>query len=120
MLVPSMFVRYSFQHYEIIWQEATMQYCIKEMGLRIKELRKKAGMTQEQFAECLNIAIATIGRIERGQQGISVDLLADLALYLGTSMDYIVFGYELQHDEVKMYTHVTGDMKKLRQAESAK
>lgn len=78
-----------------------MQYCIKEMGIRIKELRKRSGMTQEQFAESLNIAVATIGRVERGQQGISVDLLSDLALYLGTSMDYIVFGYELQYDEVK-------------------
>lgn len=75
---------------------------MEEMGIRIQKLRKQAGMTQEQFAESLHIATSTLGKLERGRQGTSIDLLVDLSLYLGASLDYIVFGYELQHDKLRI------------------
>ena len=79
-----------------------MSYSIEEMGLRLQRLRKQAGMTQAQLADSLNIAISTLGKIERGRQGTSIELLIDFALYLDASLDYIVFGYEFQRDKVKI------------------
>ena len=34
----------------------------KELGLKIKRLRQKEGLTQEQFAEKLNIATKTVDK----------------------------------------------------------
>ena len=78
-----------------------MYYCEKNMGLRIQNLRKQAGMTQEQLAERLNIATSTLGKLERGKQGASLELITGIAFSLGASLDYIVFGYELDHDKIK-------------------
>ena len=36
----------------------------KELGLKIKKLRQKEGLTQEQFAEKLNIATKTLAGME--------------------------------------------------------
>lgn len=41
-------------------------YDIKESGARIKELRLKKGVTQEQMANDLGVTVETISRIERG------------------------------------------------------
>ena len=52
-----------------------MNYNMKEVGTRIKQLRKEKGLTQEQLAENLDITAGTIGKIEIGRTGISIDLL---------------------------------------------
>ena len=52
-----------------------MRYNMKESGKRIQELRRDRGMTQTQLAEYVGISSDNLGRIERGQQGVSIDLL---------------------------------------------
>ena len=44
-----------------------MNYNMKEVGTRIKQLRKEKGLTQEQLAENLDITAGTIGKIEIGR-----------------------------------------------------
>ena len=41
-----------------------MNYNMKEVGTRIKQLRKEKGLTQEQLAENLDITAGTIGKIK--------------------------------------------------------
>ena len=69
-----------------------MYYDIKESGKRIKELRKKAGMTQESLANRLNMSTVAISNMERGVNGVSLDMMGILADALNSSVDYIAFG----------------------------
>lgn len=69
-----------------------MYYDIKESGLRIKELRRKNGMTQEEFAEKIGMTADAVSNIERGKNGASVDALGIMATVLGNSVDYLAYG----------------------------
>ena len=50
-----------------------MYYDVKESGMRIKELRIKAGMTQEELSEKLDITKNAYQKIERGANGAKID-----------------------------------------------
>ena len=73
-----------------------MQYLDKkEVGQRIRTLRKKKNMTQFQLAEFLNYTTERqLQRIERGETGCSIDKLMEIAQILGTTTDYLLFGAE--------------------------
>ena len=64
----------------------------KSMGKRIKEWRRKLGLTQETAAEELGISVKHFSEVERGIAGLSVDNLVRLSALLGVSLDYIVKG----------------------------
>ena len=78
-----------------------MYYDLKECGARIQALRKEKGMTQEQLATKLNINTDSLGKIERGIKGFSIDLLIEIAVFFDASLDYIVLGREMQIDVTK-------------------
>ena len=69
------------------------------LGEKIKECRKQAGFSQEQLAEKLNISTSTLGKIERGIQGFSIDLLIEIGIFFGISTDYILIGCEIRNYE---------------------
>lgn len=65
----------------------------REMGIRIKELRKRQSLTQQEMAEKLCYATERqFQRIEKGEIYCPVDRLADIAQILHTSTDYLLFG----------------------------
>jgi len=82
-----------------------MYYDLKESGLRIKKLRKKKELTQEQLANKLNISTSNLGKLERGLQGLSIDLLIEISIFFDVSLDYILLGRELQTDKLKRQIH---------------
>lgn len=92
-----------------------MYYDNKKSGKRIQQLRKDIDLTQEQLADNLNISHSTMGRIERGSQGISIDLLIEVAAYFGVSLDYILLGREMQTDKLK--NKIRAMMKQLEDVE---
>ena len=65
------------------------------LKLRLKELRARDRITQEQLAKAIGIERSSIGKYE-GKQGIipSVDVLKALADYFGVTIDYLL-GREL-------------------------
>lgn len=69
-----------------------MNYNTKECGNRIRQLRIKKGLTQEQIANALNIDQSFYGRIETGKKGCSVDLFIQLSELFGISLDYLILG----------------------------
>lgn len=77
-----------------------MYYNQKESGKRIAKLRKERGLTQDQLAEKLNISTSKLGKLERGLQGLSIDLLVEIRCFFGVSTDYILLGEEIQRQEV--------------------
>lgn len=77
-----------------------MYYNQKESGKGIAKLRKERGLTQDQLAEKLNISTSNLGKLERGLQGVSIDLLIEIGFFFNVSTDYILFGEEIQRQEV--------------------
>lgn len=71
-----------------------MYYDLVESGKRIRKLRKQNGLTQEQLADLLGVALNTISRIEVGSRGISIDLAIELVVHFDTTLDYIFMGRE--------------------------
>jgi transcriptional regulator with XRE-family HTH domain len=63
-----------------------------KIGQRIKECRKARHLTQEQFAELVNLSPHYIYEIERGVKTMSIYTLNDIAVCLGESVDYILYG----------------------------
>lgn len=85
-------------------------YSMKECGMRIKKLRLDKGITQENMADALGIHQETLGRIERGTRGTTIDLLSIIAGYLDTSLDYLVDGK--QTCAIEMLSGLTEEQQK--------
>jgi transcriptional regulator with XRE-family HTH domain len=74
------------------------------LGTRVRELRKKAGLTQKQLEAQSGIPQNTISRIEIGTvQEISTRTLVQLAKTLGVSTDYLL-GLAEEEDEEHLAT----------------
>ena len=56
-----------------------MRFDQVKFGHRIKHLRKKRNLTQEQLATALHISTDHLSKIELGKRGISIDLLFDIS-----------------------------------------
>lgn len=63
-----------------------------EIGERIKISREKARMTQEQFAERIEVSPQFVSDLERGVVGISLQTLKKTCIVLGVSSDDLLFG----------------------------
>ena len=57
---------------------------------RIKSMREDRDLTQKQMAAVLHVAQTTYSDYERGKINIPLDSLKQLALFLGTSIDYLL------------------------------
>ena len=76
----------------VCWTAPVTPYDISKTAERIKNLRKKAGYTQEQVADLLNVDRRTISNIEGGKKGCSVDMLLRLSELYGVTLDYLLKG----------------------------
>ena len=62
----------------------------ERLGERIKGLREKRGMTQQNIASFLDVDQSLISLIERGKRVISTDMLDELAALFGMSSRELV------------------------------
>ena len=81
----------------------------REMGLRIKDGRKKLKMTQEAVAELLDISVKHMSEVERGLTGLSIENLIKLSDIFGVSIDYIVKG----EADTDTWSKVLSDLQKV-------
>lgn len=72
-----------------------------ETGKRIKAIREAKSMTQMKFAEKLNISRSYMNKIEKGTKTASIDLLIEIAVYGGVTLDYLILGQSLAAIQVK-------------------
>lgn len=63
-----------------------------QIGEQIKLARENAKLTQEQFAERIDVSPQYVSDLERGVVGASVATLKRICLMLGISADQILFG----------------------------
>lgn len=64
----------------------------KKIGSFLKELRKEKGITQEEFAENLNVSGRTVSRWETGVNMPDISLLVDIAEFFNVSIPEIING----------------------------
>ena len=62
----------------------------RTLGRRIREERLKLNLTQEKLAEDVNLSMAYIGQIERGERSLTLDNLVAVANRLGVTVDYLL------------------------------
>lgn len=68
-------------------------YDKKEIGERLKDIRKKRGERREDIADALGYSEDSVKKAEQGKS-ISLNMLVSLSEYYGDSLDYIVYGFE--------------------------
>lgn len=70
-----------------------------EIGGRIKKARETAGLTQERFAELIQLGPKNVSAIERGVVGISLTTVQRICEVLSISSDVLFFDYVETNDE---------------------
>ena len=75
-------------------------YDAKEVGKRIKDLRKQKGMTQDELAAVFKTESSAICKIETGKQTMSIDYAVDIASYFEVSIDYLINGENVIDNEI--------------------
>ena len=65
-----------------------------QIGEQIKLARERSKLTQEQFAERIDVSPQYVSDLERGVVGVSIATLKRLCVVLGVSSDQILFGRE--------------------------
>ncbi len=65
---------------------------IEAFGQRVRELRKKAGLSQEAFAAKCGLDRTYIGGIERGERNVALRNLSVIANALGMSVSRLMKG----------------------------
>lgn len=92
----------------------------KKIGSFLKELRKEKGITQEEFAEKLNVSGRTVSRWETGSNMPDISLLVEIAEFFDVSIPEIINGErksESMNEEVK---EVAGKLSDYANAEKEK
>lgn len=64
----------------------------KEFGLRVRELRLAQNISQEKFAERVNLHRTYIGSIERGERNVSLENIQKLSKALNINISALVQG----------------------------
>ena len=82
------------------------------IGMRIKECRRKLGMTQEELAEAIYTKKCTISAYVTGKIDIKVSILRDIAKILHTTAGYLMDGDEMGFDaEIMQLAMMLQEMK---------
>ncbi|MCL2204807.1 MAG: helix-turn-helix domain-containing protein [Defluviitaleaceae bacterium] len=64
----------------------------KEMGKRIRNLRRSRGITIETLSEKIGITQSHLGLIERGERGVTIERLISLCRFFSCSSDFLLTG----------------------------
>ena len=72
---------------------------MKEMNLRIADLRKKKKMTQKELADAMGVSFQTISKWEKGVNLPDITILPALAEYFKVSIDQLMGVVPLQGEE---------------------
>lgn len=67
-----------------------LEQYLREIGLRIRQLRTRAGQTQAQLAEAANLNRAYIVSVEHGKQNISMGVIIKIANALGVTAEQLL------------------------------
>lgn len=66
-------------------------------GDRLKQLRKRKNLTQQQLANCFNISASTIGMYEQNRREPDFETLEAIADFFNVDMDYLTGRSEIEN-----------------------
>ena len=75
--------------------KAILSDYLRELGRRVRNLRQKAGWTQEQLAKATRLTRAYIVAVEGGKQNVSMDVVIRVANGLGVAPDQLLIMEDL-------------------------
>ena len=78
-----------------------MEFNQKLFGQQIQEARMTRGITQEEFAEEIDVSPSYYQKLERGVRTCSLDILVSIAEHLNVSTDYLLTGKRSSIKEIK-------------------
>lgn len=85
----------------------------KQLGSKIKRLRQKRGLTQEQLAERIEIAPRTLSGIENGENFLTAETLEKVVDALDVSgAELFAFDHIKPQDE--LISEIVADVQKLK------
>lgn len=73
------------------------------IGKRLKEARKKKGLTQEQLVEKMGVSIAYLSKVETGKIHINLERLSEICGILGVTEGEILNGVS-NHSEKYLHS----------------
>ncbi|MBQ9762265.1 MAG: helix-turn-helix transcriptional regulator [Oscillospiraceae bacterium] len=85
-----------------------------EIGERIKQAREAAHLTQEVFAERIEVSPQYVSDLERGVVGGSIPTIKRICMVLGITADYVLFGAK----ETKSLSLIEDKIQKLTQLQT--
>lgn len=62
----------------------------KDLGARVRVIRRQQSLTQEELAEKVGISASFLGHIERGSRVASLETLVSLCNVLNTTPEYLL------------------------------
>ena len=71
-----------------------------ETGMRIRQIRESMKLSQEKFAELIEISPSGLMKLESGENHISMKNMRKLVATLSVSSDYVLFGKHEDSNEV--------------------
>ena len=81
----------------------------REIAERFRKIRNNAGMSQERFAEELDISVSTVKKIELNKNCVSREIIRRLNRKFNVSSDYILFGNLTDKEQVwKQFLNCSG------------
>ena len=92
-----------------------------EMGKEIRRLRQDRGLTQEALAAALNVTAQTVSKWECGNTVPDVQLLPEIAIYFGVSIDQLFAmtpAQQMERIENRIYDRGLFDEAEQRQIEA--
>ena len=75
----------------------------ERMKTKVRELRTRAGMTQQQLAELVHVSARTVISIEKGQYSPSLMLAYRMALVFGVTVEELCCLAENKEQEDQTY-----------------
>jgi len=79
-----------------------MESLKKKFGQRVRKIRLKQNLSQEELAEKIDIAVNNMGKIERGESFVTAVTLEKLASVLGVKVeDFFKFDSFVSIDDMK-------------------
>lgn len=89
-------------------------------GQRIKEARKRAGMTQSELAQKLNIPFQSVSQWERDLRNPKIETLLRISAALKVDVNWLMNGQTLEQRDQAMKDHVARRFSELKERTSDK
>lgn len=90
------------------------------LGKRIEEKMKKQQLNQKDLAAMVGVTESALSRYINGERSPKLDVLANIATALNTTIDYLITGAEEETDFSSMYRLVARGAQDLNENEKMK